>query len=99
LAAEGVLMQVGNEFRIQTEEGRNWNDEFTRREAKLKADTAFFDERRDQYLSAEVARVVSKVKLLQGVGKVPRSFATHRTAEPPISDGQSIPIWLRDGFS
>ncbi len=99
LATEGVLMRVGDEFRIQTEEGRNWNDEFARREAKLKADNAFFDERRDQHLSAEVARAVSKVKLLQGAAKVSRSFATYRTAEPPSSDGESVPIWLRDGFS
>ena len=91
-------MRVGDEFRIQTEEGRNWNDEFARREAKLKADNAFFDERRDQYLAAEVARAVSKVKLLQGSAKVSRSFVTHRTAEPPSSDGESVPIWLRDGF-
>ncbi|MCL4854460.1 MAG: BREX system P-loop protein BrxC, partial [Bryobacteraceae bacterium] len=99
LAEEGVLMRVGEEFRIQTEEGRNWDDEFRRREVKLKSDTAFFDERRDQYLAAEVAQTVSKIKLVQGAAKVPRSLVMHRTAEPPTSDGESIPIWLRDGFT
>lgn len=99
LTEEGVLMRVGEEFRIQTEEGRNWDEDFRRREVKLKSDTAFFDERRDQYVAAEVAQVVSKVKVLQGAAKVPRSLVTHRTAELPTSDGESIPIWLRDGFS
>jgi hypothetical protein len=99
LAEEGVLMRVGEEFRIQTEEGRNWDDEFRRREVKLKSDTAFFDERRDQYLAADVAQIVSKIKLVQGAAKVPRTLAMHRTAEPPASDGESIPIWLRDGFA
>jgi hypothetical protein len=99
LAEEGVLMRIGEEFRIQTEEGRNWDDEFRRREVKLKGDTAFFDERRDQYLAAEVARTVSNIKLVQGAAKVPRTLVMHRTAEPPGSGGESIPIWLRDGFA
>jgi hypothetical protein len=99
LAEEGVLMRVGDEFRIQTEEGRNWDDEFRKREAKLKNDTAFFDEYRDRYLADDVARTVAKVKLLHGAAKVPRSLVTHRTAEPPASDGESIPLWLRDGFT
>ena len=99
LAEEGVLMRVGDEFRIQTEEGRNWDDEFRKREAKLKNDTAFFDERRDQYLASDVAQIVSRVKLLHGAAKVPRNLVTQRTAEPPTSDGESIPIWLRDGFT
>jgi hypothetical protein len=99
LADEGVLMRVGEEFRIQTEEGRNWDNEFRKREAKLKNDTAFFEERRDQVLAAEVAQIVSKVKLLHGAAKAPRDLVTHRSQEPPSSDGQSIPLWLRDGFS
>ncbi len=92
LAEEGVLMRVGDEFRIQTEEGRNWDDEFRRREAKLKNDTAFFDEYRDRYLADEVAKTVAKVKLLHGAAEVPRSLETHRTTEPPASDGESIPL-------
>jgi len=99
LAEEGVLMQVGNEFRIQTEEGRNWDYEFRQREAKLKNDTAFFDERRDQLLAAEVAQIVSKVKLLHGAAKVPRDLVISRSQDPPKADGESIPVWLRDGFS
>ena len=99
LAEEGVLMRVGDEFRIQTEEGRNWDDEFRRREARLKNDTAFFDEFRDRYLADEVAKTVAKVKLLHGDAKVPRSLVIHRTPEPPASDLESIPLWLRDGFT
>lgn len=99
LAEEGVLMRVGDEFRIQTEEGRNWDDEFRKREARLKNDTAFFDEYRDRYLADEVAKTIAKIKLLHGSAKVPRSLVTHRTAEPPVSDGESIPLWLRDGFT
>jgi hypothetical protein len=99
LADDGALMRVGTEFRIQTEEGRNWDTEFRQREAKLKNDAAFFDEKRDQLLGADVQKIVDKIKLLQGAAKVPRDLRLFRTSEPPPSDGESIPIWLRDGFS
>ncbi len=99
LAEEGVLMRVGEEFRIQTVEGRNWDDEFRRREVRLKNDNAFFDECRDRYLAAEAAQTVSRIKLVQGAAKAPRNLVLHRTPEPPGSDGESIPIWLRDGFT
>jgi hypothetical protein len=101
LAADSVLMQVGDEFRIQTEEGRNWHYDFQQREAKLKNDAAFFDERRDQLLAADVQKIVDKVKktLLHGAAKVPRDFKVHRSQDPPLADGESIPVWLRDGFS
>lgn len=99
LVEDGTLTRVGEEFRIQTEEGRAWDDEFRRREARLKNDPAFFDEQRDRLLGAEVEQVVSRIKLLHGNSKVSRSLVVHRSADPPSSDGKSIPIWLRDGFS
>ncbi len=99
LADEGVLMRVGDEYRIQTEEGRNWDNEFRKRETKLRNDIAFFDERRDQLLAAEVQKVVDKTKVLHGAVKAPRPLKVHRTQDPPQSDGESIQIWLRDGFS
>ena len=83
LADEGVLMPVGDEFRIQTEEGRNWDFEFRQREAKLKNNTANFDEQRDRLLGAEIDRIVRSLKLLQGAAKEARSLTLHRTQDPP----------------
>jgi len=99
LADEGVLMRIGDEFRIQTEEGRTWEEEFRRREAKLKNDAAFFDEQRDRLLGDAVARVVAKIRILHGSAKVSRSIIISRAADPPTPDGESIPLWLKDGFS
>jgi hypothetical protein len=99
LADEGVLMPVGDEFRIQTEEGRNWDFEFRQREVKLKANTANFDEQRDRFLGAEIDRIVRSLKLLQGTAKEARSLTLHRTQEPPTANGETIPVWVRDGFS
>ncbi len=99
LASEAVLMRVGNEFRLQTEEGRAWEDEFRKREAKFKANPADFDEQRDQLLFAAVAESLKSVKLTQGQAKISRSLVIHRGQEPPVVSGESIPVWIRDGFS
>lgn len=100
LVADGILMRIAEEYRIQTVEGRNWEEEFRRREAKLKNDVALFDERRDQFFGAEVNQVISRAKLPpQGAAKVKRDIVTSRSQDPPVSDGASVPVWLLDGFS
>jgi hypothetical protein len=99
LADEGILMRVGDEFRIQTEEGRNWDFEFRQREVKLKSNTTNFDEQRDRLLGAEIDRIVRSLKLLQGAAKEARSLTLHRTQDPPTASGETIPVWVRDGFS
>jgi hypothetical protein len=99
LADGGVLMRVGNEYRIQTEEGRAWDAEFRKRETKFKNNAADFDEQRDQLLAAEVDKALKKIKLIQGDAKVSRSLLTHRGQDPPQVSGDSIPVWIRDAFS
>ncbi len=99
LADNGVLMPVGDEFRIQTEEGRNWDQEFRQRESKLKNDTTNFDEQRDNLLGAEIDRIVRSIKLTHGAAKTARSLTVHRGSEPPTLNGDTIPVWVRDQFS
>jgi hypothetical protein len=99
LADAGVLMRVGTEYRIQTEEGRAWDDEFRKRETKFKNNAADFDEQRDQLLAAEVEKALKGLKLIQGQAKVSRSLLTHRGQDAPQVSGDSIPVWIRDGFS
>ena len=99
LADDAVLMRVGNEYRIQTEEGRAWDDEFRKRETKFKNNAADFDEQRDQLLAAEVDKALKGIKLIQGQAKVSRFLLTHRGQDAPEVCGDSIPVWIRDGFS
>jgi hypothetical protein len=99
LADDGVLMRVGSEYRIQTEEGRAWDDEFRKRETKFKNNAADFDEQRDQLLAAEIDHALKGIKLIQGQAKVSRALVTHRGQDPPPVAGDSIPVWIRDGFS
>jgi hypothetical protein len=99
MADEGVLMRVGNEYRIQTEEGRAWDQDFRNRETRLRSDNHNFDEERSRLLLAEFNDIARKVKLLHGVAKEARSLTLHTGTEPPPSNGDSIAVWVRDQFS
>lgn len=99
MADEAVLMRVGSEFRIQTEEGRAWDQDFRNRETRLRNDTHNFDEERTRLLLAEFNDVARKVKLTHGAAKEARSLTLYTGSEPPPSEGDSIAVWVRDQFS
>ena len=98
LADEGVLMPVGDEFRIQTEEGRNWDFDSASARPNSRT-TPPISTTTDRLLGAEIDRIVRSLKLLQGAAKEARSLTLHRTQDPPAANGETIPVWVRDGFS
>lgn len=99
LYAHGVLLKVGDEYRLQTREGAQWDQEFRNRQTKLGADDATLQIKREQLLYAKVEAVVRAVKLTQGAAKEPRQIAINRDATMPVPDGAAIPLWLQDGWS
>ncbi|MFH0980860.1 MAG: BREX system P-loop protein BrxC, partial [Planctomycetota bacterium] len=99
LAAEGALLKVDDEYRLQTREGSEWDGEFRKRQAKLGNDDAAIQFQRDQLLYAEFDKIVRSVKSLQGAAKEARALSIHREQTPPPVDGQAIPVWIRDGWS
>lgn len=99
LADQGILMPVGDEFRLQTREGVDWDREFRNRQAKLTNDDPAIQFRRDQLLYSEADKIIRGVKLVQGLAKETRQLAIHRDQVPPPPDGVTIPVWIRDGWS
>lgn len=99
LADQGVLMPVGDEYRLQTREGSEWDREFRNRQTKLNSDNAAIQFKRDQFLYGEIDRTVRAIKIVQGAAKEPRPFLIHREQTAPTVDGSSVPIWIRDGWS
>jgi len=99
LAQKGELLVVGDEFRLQTREGSEWDQEFRTRQSKIQNNESEIQFKRDQLLYAEVDKIVRAVKLAQGAAKEARTLAIHRDQTPPPSDGQTIPVWVRDGWS
>ncbi|MEW6166677.1 MAG: BREX system P-loop protein BrxC [Pseudomonadota bacterium] len=99
LADAGVLMLLGDEYRLQTREGAEWDREFRNRQTKLGADAATLKFLQDQLLYAEADRIIRTQRLTQGAAKESRQFLVHRDQTPPPVDGSSIPVWIRDGWS
>lgn len=91
LADEGVLQQDGEEYRLQTKAGREWDEALRRHHAQV-TDSEVSTER-DSLLLAEVNRALPAT-IQQGRAKESRKLALHADASlPPESD--AISVWLR----
>jgi len=99
LAEQGALMPVGDEYRLQTREGSEWDREFRNRQTKLNGDDAAIQFRRDQLLYADADGIIRGIRILQGAAKEPRQLSVHREQTPPAIDGATIPVWIRDQWS
>ncbi len=99
LAGSGVLMLIGDEYRLQTREGAEWDKVFRNHQTKLMNDDPTVSTRRDQLFRAEADAIARSVKMVQGVSKQARHLDLHvGDAEPPRV-GEDIPLWIRDGWS
>lgn len=96
LATNGVLMKVGDEYRLQTTEGAEWDRMFRERQAALRQNEVEIATRRDQLFGQEVQSIVSSVKLSHGAAKLRRSLVLHTGGEAPAAGGDGISVWLRD---
>lgn len=99
LASEGVLMSVGDEYRLQTKEGAEWEREYRNQVSALTNNDADVQILRDTLLYSEANEIVRSVKLIHGKPKVSRSLQVHRDQTAPTTDGDAIPVWIRDGWS
>lgn len=92
-------MRLGNEFRLQTKEGAEWDREFRNRQSKLSNNDPDLQIRRDGLLCAEAYAIVRSLKITQGTAKEPRPLIIHREPTPPVVNGDGLPVWIRDGWS
>ncbi len=99
LLRNGSLMQVGEEYRLQTREGAEWTAEFRQRQGAILNDPALIADRRTTALNTGVSKELLGLRLLQGESKEPRSLGLHFDAEAPKRDSGAIPIWIRDEWA
>lgn len=98
LATDGTLMKVGEEFRLQTTEGAEWDRAFRERVAGLSSQPDEVEAIRSRKFREEAQRAVAEVRLRHGASKTTRSVTMHYDlTTPPASD--SVVIWVRDGWS
>jgi hypothetical protein len=99
LTTEGKLMFVGDEYRLQTREGSEWDREFRNAQSRIGNSEKDIQFKRDTLLYAEVDKIMRGIRLVQGDAKEPRQFLLHRDQTPPPAEGTAIPVWVRDSWS
>jgi hypothetical protein len=98
LVTSGAIMQVDNEYRMQTREGSEWNQMYLEARNKLLNDPGKLASERSQLLRSQCSEVLKKFKLLHGDSKESRKIELHFGDVAPSTDGSVIPVWVRDGW-
>lgn len=94
-----LLMKVGDEYRIQTEESAAWNDEFLSQRNNLANEAHRVDAERDDRIRKKFGEMVRKLSLTQGTSKVTRDIFPVFDAQLPGDAGEKVCVWVRDGWS
>lgn len=94
-----LLMRVGDEYRIQTEESAAWNDEFLSQRGRLANEAHRVDAERDDRIRSTFASLVGKLSLMQGDAKVTRDLTPILQPDLPNDADTRVYIWVRDGWS
>jgi hypothetical protein len=94
-----LLMKVGDEYRIQTEESAAWNDEFLSQRNSLANEAHRVDAERDDRIRKRFGELVRKLSLTQGTSKVTRDLYPVFDARLPGDASEKVCVWVRDGWS
>jgi hypothetical protein len=98
LVASGSVMQVDDEYRMQTKVGSEWNQAFDEAGTKLLADPGKLASEHSQLLKKKCSDALAKSRLPHGACKEARRFELHFGADAPATGGATVPVWIRDGW-
>jgi hypothetical protein len=94
-----LLMKVGEEYRIQTEESAAWTDEFLSQRSALSNEAHRIHAERDDRIRRMFGDVARKLSLIQGEAKVTRDIYPVFDAQLPADANERVYVWVRDGWS
>jgi hypothetical protein len=94
-----LLMKVGDEYRIQTEESAAWNDEFHHQKSQLANEAHRIETERDDRLRHKFGQLVGNIAINQGHSKVTRHVYPVFESQLPADSEKKIYVWVRDGWS
>lgn len=99
LVEAGRLMPIGDEYRIQTEAGAEWEQTYRRGLAVVRDDTTRIGRLRTERLAAAVEGALGALKLMHGSSKERRGIDVHWGDDEPPAVGGDVPVWVRDEWS
>jgi hypothetical protein len=94
-----LLIQVGDEYRIQTEESQAWNDDFLAQKSNLANEAHRVEAFRDGQIKQHFVSLVRKTSLLHGESKVSRDLVPIYDSQLPADANEKISVWVRDGWA
>jgi hypothetical protein len=98
MVATGDLVRIGEEVRIQTTEGRAWQQEFQRYRTQYGNDVVAIAEARSKLIATALDAAVRQTSTTHGDAKVPCKLVPHYGDRAPERDGRNVPLWIRDGW-
>lgn len=99
LVSDGRLMQIDDEYLLQTEDGAEWEQDYRRRLAAIRDDASRMNQLRSERLIAAVDSVLAGLKLTHGASKTPRKIDVHWGQDEPVPGDGDVPVWIRDEWS
>lgn len=94
-----LVMKVGDEYRIQTEESSAWNDDYQSEYSRLSSEAHRVDTERDDRIRKQFGSILQRLNLTQGVSKVPRDISIVTESKLPSDADSRVYVWLRDEWS
>lgn len=99
LTRDGRLMRIDDEYRLQTEEGAEWERDYAGRLTAIRDDAGRLNLLRGERLVTAVQGVLTGLKPTQGASKTPRGLEMHWGQDEPTTADGNVPIWIRDEWS
>lgn len=99
LVESGTLMQVGDEYRLQTRESAEWEMDYQRRRTRIRTDDSRIASDRTSAFQSAIATALKGISLTQGLSKTPRKFETYFGFDTPPGNTSNVPLWIRDAWS
>jgi len=94
-----LLMKVGDEYRIQTEESAAWNDDFLSQRNQLANEAHRVEAERADRIRQKFGELVKKLSITQGTSKQAREIHPVFDSQLPTDHTTKICVWVRDGWS
>jgi len=98
LLAQGKIMQVDNEYCLQTREGATWNHDFTSRRTHILNDESRLGAERDRLLTEAMHEELRSQSLQQGTSRQPRKLEAVLSSTRPSQPADELVLWVRHGW-
>lgn len=99
LEAEGSVIDVEGEYRLQTSAGADLHRKYQERLTQIKNDALRMSQERDAELRRVVDNMIGGMRLNQGQSNTARRVDVSYAQDAPDTTGKDIPVWVRDEWS